>query len=700
MSNRLARESSPYLRQHADNPVDWHPWDEEALELAAETDRPILLSIGYSACHWCHVMERESFSDPEVAKLMNEGFVNIKVDREERPDVDAIYMRAVQSLTGRGGWPLTVFLTPDGRPFYGGTYFPPEPRHGMPSFRQLLEATLSAWRERRDDVESSASEITRLLERTSREEPGGDPDSDEEPAAVDETLPARAAQGLLRHLDPTHGGFGRAPKFPQPAVLEFLLAHHAATGEPGALEAAAHTLRSMARGGIRDHLGGGFHRYSVDRRWLVPHFEKMLYDNALLAPAYFRAYQLTGEADLLEVAVETLDYLLADMRTPDGAFYAARDADSEGEEGAYYVWDRQEVDDALDPEDARIFRLCYDVSSAGNFEGKNILNLPHDLAGVARNEEMSPGELSELLARCRARLLEVRDERVPPQRDSKVLAGWNGLALRAFAEVGAALIGLDDHEEAGERYLQAAREGTAFLLTALRPDGRLLHQLPAEGDRHIPAFLDDVAALGLACLSLHEATLEARWLEEGVALAREVEERFRDETSGLLFDTPDDGEALVVRPREVMDNAVPSGNSLAAELFVRVGRLLGRPEREEAARALVQARTRGLLQMPTGFGRLLTVARILTLPPVGIALVDGDGLDALLARAHRLFLPGRVITGRLEGEDPPFATPLLEGRDALEGRATAYACSNYACQAPVTTPEELDQALEGVVSGS
>ena len=698
MSNRLARESSPYLRQHADNPVDWHPWDAEALELAAETDRPILLSIGYSACHWCHVMERESFSDPEVAKLMNEGFVSIKVDREERPDVDAIYMRAVQSLTGRGGWPLTVFLTPDGRPFYGGTYFPPEPRHGMPSFRQLLEATLSAWRERRDDVEGSATEITRLLERTSLEEPGSDPDSEDSPPAVDETLPARAAQGLLRHLDPTHGGFGREPKFPQPAVLEFLLAHHAATGEPGALEAAVHTLRSMARGGIRDHLAGGFHRYSVDRRWLVPHFEKMLYDNALLAPAYFRAYQLTGEVELLDVAVETLDYLLADMRTPDGAFYAARDADSEGEEGAYYVWDRDEVDEVLDPEDARIFRLCYDVSSAGNFEGKNILNLPHDLEGVARNEELTPRELSALLARCRARLLEVRDERVPPQRDSKVLAGWNGLTLRALAEVGAALADIDGRRETSERYLQAAREGVAFLLQALRPDGRLLHQLPAEGDRHIPAFLDDVAAMGHACLSLHEATLEARWLEDGVALAREVEERFRDETSGLLFDTPDDGEALVVRPREVMDNAVPSGNSLAAELFVRVGRLLGRPEREEAARELVRARAGGLVQMPTGFGRLLTVARILTRAPVEIALVDGDGLDALLARAHRRFLPGRVITGRLEGEDPPFSTPLLEDRDAREGRATAWVCRHYTCQAPVTTPDELDQALDAAAA--
>ena len=698
MSNRLTRESSPYLRQHADNPVDWHAWGPEALELAVETDRPILLSIGYSACHWCHVMERESFSDPEVAKLMNQGFVNIKVDREERPDVDSIYMRAVQSLTGRGGWPLTVFLTPDGRPFYGGTYFPPEPRHGMPSFRQLLEATLSAWRERRDDVESSATEITQVLERASRGAPGGDPQGEPSTPGLDEGLPVRAAQGLLRHLDPTHGGFGRAPKFPQPAVLEFLLAHHAATGEPGALEAATHTLRSMARGGIRDHLAGGFHRYSVDRRWLVPHFEKMLYDNALLAPAYLRAYQLTGEVELLEVAVETLDYLLADMRTPDGAFYAARDADSEGEEGAYYVWDRDEVDELLDADDARIFRLCYDVSSSGNFEGRNILHLPHDLEGVARNEELSLDELSVVLARCRTRLLEARDERVPPQRDSKVLANWNGLTLRALAEVGAALGDTEDWRETGRRYLEAAREGTAFLLTALRPRGRLLHQVPAEGDRHIPAFLDDVAAMGHACFSLHEATLEARWLEEAVALADEVEDRFRDESSGLLFDTPDDGENLVVRPREVVDNAVPSGNSLAAELFVRVGRLLGRPEWEEAARELVEAQADGLVRMPTGFGRLLTVARILTLPPVEIALVDGDGLDPLLARAHRLFLPGRVITGRLEGEAPPFPTPLLEDRDAREGRATAYVCRNYACQAPVTTPEELDQALEAVVS--
>jgi uncharacterized protein len=709
MANRLARESSPYLKQHAHNPVDWYPWGAEALETAESSDRPVLLSIGYSACHWCHVMERESFDDPAVAAFMNEHFVNVKVDREERPDVDTIYMRAVQSLTGRGGWPLTVFLTPDGRPFYGGTYFPPEPRHGMPSFRQLLEATARAWEARRQEVEGAADEITGLLERTNREGPGRSddregPDDEETPGG--EALLEKAVHGLLRQFDPRHGGFGQAPKFPQAPVLEFLLTRHALLGpDEGAegtqeLDAAVHTLRSMARGGIRDHLGGGFHRYSVDARWLVPHFEKMLYDNALLAGVYLRGFQLTEDPELEAVTRETLDYMLADLQAPEGGFYAARDADSEGEEGRYYVWTRDEVDGALAPEDARLFRRCYDVSAGGNFEGRNILHLPHDLDAIARDEEMERSELDRRLAEARQSLLGLRDERVPPSLDTKLLAGWNGLALRALAEAGAAL---DE-----PRYLEAAREGLGHLLTALRPRNRLLHQVPGEDGRHIPAFLDDAAAMAHACLSLHEATLEARWLEEALALADEVEHRFRDEDTGLLFDTPDDGESLVVRPREVMDNATPSGSSLAAELFLRVGRLTGRHERVEAAGRVVAGQRGVLVRFPAGFGRLLTVAQLLERPSVEIALLGpgpdedtelsrkevGAVLAHLLREAHRRFLPGRVITGAPEG-DPPVESPLLESRGAVDGRPAAWVCRAYACQAPVTSVKGLRALLEG-----
>ena len=694
MSNRLARESSPYLQQHADNPVDWYPWGSEALTLAQEEDRPILLSIGYSACHWCHVMERESFADPEVARIMNEGFVNVKVDREERPDVDAIYMRAVQSLTGRGGWPLTVFLTPDGRPFYGGTYFPPQPRHGMPSFRQLLAATRNAWEERRNEVEKAAGQITRVLEESARVQgPAQGPGQSrsggrsQESDPVDPGVPSQAAETLLSQLDTRHGGFGNAPKFPQPAVLDFLLAHHAATGGSEALKAAMVTLEAMARGGIRDHLGGGFHRYSVDARWLVPHFEKMLYDNALLASTYLRAFQVTGEPAMETVVRETLDYLLEDMRSPDGAFYAARDADSEGEEGTFYLWDVAEVEDVLDPEDARLFLRAYGLSHEGNFEGRNILHLPQELDTVAMEEGMAREALDASLARSRGRLLEIRAQRIPPRRDSKILAGWNGLALRALAEAGAVL-------EDGERYLTAAREGMAYLLEALRPQGRLLHQLPGQEGREILAFLDDVTAVGLACLALHEATLEGRWLEEAVTLAQEVEDWFRDDDTGLLFDTPSDGEALVVRPREVMDNAVPSGNSMAAELFLWTGRILGREEQVQAAQELAMPHTEALTRMPTGFGRLLKVAQALTLPPLEVALFgDGEALDGLLTAAHQPFLPQRVISGVANGEEAPFATPLLESRGTVDGEAAAWVCSGFTCQAPVTTPQALAQTL-------
>ncbi len=696
MANRLAREQSLYLRQHADNPVDWYRWGPEALERAREEERPILLSIGYSACHWCHVMERESFEDPDTAAVMNEAFVCVKVDREERPDVDAIYMRAVQALTGRGGWPLTVFLTPDARPYYGGTYFPPEPRHGMPSFRQVLSATRAAWDQQRGQVTDAAEKIASLLRRSTLG-PEGEP-TEPAPDRVDISLVSKAEEELLERFDPTFGGFGQAPKFPQPVLLDFLLSVSAFSGQKRALDAVVHTLRRMGRGGIRDHLAGGFHRYSVDRQWLVPHFEKMLYDNALLAGTYLRGFQLSGDLDLLAICRAVVEDLLENFRGPEGAFFAALDADSEGEEGRFYLWAPEEVDAALGAEESRLFQRCYDVSKAGNFEGRNIPHLPHDLDAVARDEGVSPAELDRALAAARARLKDARSRRVPPAWDEKLLAGWNGLAIRSLAETGAAL---DE-----PRYVRAATDAAEWLLGALCPEGRLLHQVPpllpdesdaaaAAGSR-IPAFLDDVAALGNALLSVHEATLEPRWLDSALELDAEVEDRFRDEATGLLYDTPADGDPLVIRPREIMDMPLPSGTSQAAELKLRLGRLLGDDERVRAAREIVGREVGGIEQMPSGFGRLLTVALRLAYPPLEVAIFGRRGdpqTQALLCETHRRFFPGAVITGVLDGEGPGASSPLVEGREMLDGAASAFVCTDFACRAPVTDPEALGREL-------
>ncbi len=688
MTNRLSRETSPYLLQHQHNPVDWYPWGKEALERAREEDRPILLSIGYSSCHWCHVMERESFEDPRVAEVMNEGFVNVKVDREERPDVDSVYMKAVQAMTGHGGWPLTAFLTPEGVPYYGGTYFPPEPRHGMPSFPQVLDAASHAYRTRRNEVEKTAEEMRSVLERASR--PGAAPPGGDtvEPVTVDGGLLDDAASALVSRFDAIHGGFGPAPKFPQPVTLAFLLRRHRTSGRQELLDAVLLTLRKMAGGGIRDHLAGGFHRYSVDGKWLVPHFEKMLYDNALLAQVYLDAYRITGEEEMREVAEETVDYLLEDFTSPEGGFYSARDADSEGEEGTFYVWSPGEIDDVLGEEDGAIFRRVHDVSAAGNFEGRNILHLPHDLAAIARQEGVEEEELRERLAGMRARLKEVRAEREAPFRDEKILASWNGLAVRAFAEAGAAL-GRDD-------YLDAARRAADLLLEHLWSEGRLLRVLK-DGEARIDGFLEDYAAMGNALLTLHETTLEPRWLEVSVALADRILESFLDAEEGILYDSPSDGEALVVRPRDPTDMATPSGNSLAIELLLRLGLLLDRTEYRERAGRLLEAEGEGLRRFPGGYGWLLAAAELTARPVVEVAVVGATGSDdvrTLLRTVHEPFLPGKVVTGRdPDGPGPSMSTPLLQGRETVDGRATAYVCREYACRAPVTDPADLRRQL-------
>ncbi len=680
MPNRLVAETSPYLRQHAHNPVDWHAWGPEALERALREDLPILLSIGYSSCHWCHVMERESFEDPAVAELMNRLFVSVKVDREERPDLDQVYMKAVQAMTGQGGWPLTVFLTPSGAPFYGGTYFPPAPRHGMPSFRQVLEAAAGAFRDRRADVERGAGEIVAVLRRAGEGEPSG-PASDAGTAVLDQ-----AARAMAQQYDPAHGGFGRAPKFPQPMTLETLLRQHARTGDAEPLRMAVTTLRRMAAGGIRDHLAGGFHRYSVDERWLVPHFEKMLYDNALLANVYLDAYRASGEADLREVAEETLDFLLNDMRSPDGVFYSARDADSEGEEGKYYVWAAGEVEAALGAEASGVFSRAYGVTAGGNFEGSNILWLPHEREALARSEGMRPDELRAKLTDARGALLEVRARREAPFRDEKVLAGWNGLALRALAEAGGALARAD--------YVEAATAGAGFLLRALRKNGALMHTFK-DGEAKIPAFLEDHAALGNALLSLHEATLDPRWLDEARWCCRQTLERFWDEGAGLFHDTADGGESLFLRPRDPMDNATPSGNSLAAELLARAGHLFGEASYGLVARQVVERDLDAMGRYPTAFGRLLAVVDRLDAPPIEVAVIGRRGdasTRALVAAALAPFHRNRTVAGREPHERVP-GVPVLEERGLVDGKATAYLCRGYACQAPVTDAGALAEQI-------
>jgi uncharacterized protein YyaL (SSP411 family) len=687
----LAKETSPYLQQHANNPVDWYPWGEEALARAREEDKPILLSIGYSACHWCHVMERESFEDDATAALMNEGFVNIKVDREERPDLDSIYMQAVQAAFGRGGWPLTAFLTPDGRFFYGGTYFPPQPRHGMPSFRQVLTATSDAFRNRREQIEEGSSQILEALRSglkgpaavSGAEGSGGSRGTLE--AEGPDTLD-HAARFLAGRFDPAHGGFGPAPKFPQPTTLEFLLRHFHHSGSEESLDMVLHTLRAMGRGGMRDHLAGGFHRYSVDDRWLVPHFEKMLYDNGLLARVYLHAFQITGDGEFQELTVSTLDYVLSDLTDALGGFYSARDADSEGEEGLFYLWRPEEVEEVLGRDDAVLFSRAYDVSEVGNFEGKNILHRPRSLDTLAQAEGVPARDLEARLERGRQALLARRAEREAPFRDEKVLVAWNSYVLRALAEAGIVLDRPD--------YLAAARANASFILSSLRDGDRLLRSWK-DGVAKIPAFLEDYAGLGNALLTLYEATLEPEWLDAARRLADKVRGLFWEEADGTFYDAPMDGEALVLRPRDPMDNATPSGNSLAVELLLRGARLWEDEEFERVALRALSREMEPMKRFPSAFGRLLSVFSQAMTPTVEVSLL-GNPLDPsfrhLLRTAHGPYIPTRMVVGGDPNTLP--GIPVLEGRKPIDGAVTAYVCREYTCTPPIQDAEELAEQLD------
>ena len=689
--NHLVHETSPYLLQHAYNPVDWHPWGPEALARAQAEDKPILLSVGYSACHWCHVMAHESFENPETATLMNDLFVNIKVDREERPDIDAIYMEAVQVLTGHGGWPMTVFLTPDGRPFYGGTYFPATPVHGMPGFRQVLQAVADAWHERRGEIESAGARLADSLNRSAFIRPA------DTPLTVE--LLDRAAHGLLRSHDRDEGGFGGAPKFPQPMVLDFLLQYQHQSGDQVALEAVVLTLTKMAHGGMYDQLGGGFHRYSTDDHWLVPHFEKMLYDNAQLARTYLHAWQVTGEPEFRRVVEETLDYVLREMTSPAGGFYSTQDADSEGREGKFFLWTPSEVAELLEAEEARLFSAYYDITEHGNFPeggpGANILHIQRDLNDVARELGVAPDRLAQTIARGKEVLFAAREQRVKPGRDEKVLAEWNGLMVHAFAEAGTALGRAD--------YIAAAEKAAEFILERMATtgeDGTLrLFRTYKDGRAHLNAYLEDYAAVALGLLGLYETTFNLRWLEAAAALAQTILDLFSDVESDGFFQTTSDHEKLVARRKDFIDSAVPSGNSLAAELFLRLGAFMGGPDFVRHATGVMQLMAEAMGAQPGAFGRLIGALDRYLNPGLEIAIVgDPDAADtrALLAEVWSRYLPNRVLALRVPGDDIAHAlVPLLADRGQIDGRATAYVCRNYTCRLPVTDPAALVEQLKG-----
>ncbi len=681
MANRLANETSPYLLQHKDNPVDWYPWGEEALKRARDEDKPVLLSVGYSACHWCHVMERESFEDDETARMMNEHFVNVKVDREERPDIDSIYMAAVQALTRHGGWPMTVFLTPDGAPFYGGTYFPPIPSRGMPSFQQLLLSVADAYENRREEVLQSAESVRDYLQASTAAV------MPEAESAGTELLD-RAAGALLSQLDRRFGGFGGAPKFPQAMNLEVLLRHCHRTGERSALDGVELTCRQMANGGIYDQLGGGFSRYSVDGHWLVPHFEKMLYDNALLSRLYLETYQATGDAFYRRIAEETLDYVLRDMTSEEGGFYSAEDADSEGEEGKFYVWTPEELEAALDPDEANLAARYWDVTERGNFEGSNILHVARPPEAVADEFGLSPEELWASIARIRAKLFAMREERVRPGRDEKVLAAWNGLMLRSFA-LAARVTGREDYRE-------AAVKNATFIVEKLKEDGRI-HRSYKDGRARFNGYLEDYAMAADGLVALYEATFDTRWLVEADALLDAVSELFWDEEKRAFYDTPADHEELVTRPRDVYDNAAPSGTSVAAEVLLKLALFLDRADYRQRAEDVLEVLAGGMERVPGGFGRLLCALDFSASEPREVAVVgDQRAPDtrALLEVVYSGYLPNKIVAGRSPDDDEAGGLiPLLAQRSAREGKATAYVCVQYACQTPTTDPEELSRQL-------
>ncbi|MER3431286.1 MAG: thioredoxin domain-containing protein [Blastocatellia bacterium] len=669
--NHLSSESSPYLRQHSQNPVEWYPWSDEAFERAKKEDKPILVSLGYSACHWCHVMAHESFEDPEVAAIMNEYFVNIKVDIEERPDVDQIYMNFVQITTGRGGWPLNVFLTPEKIPFFGGTYFPPSPRYGMPSWKQVLLGIADAWRNRREELLSSAIEMLGELRRLSLTEPSGIP--------IEESLSESAFFALSRAFDRGHGGFGGAPKFPPSMALEFLLRYWKRTGTDEALKIVRKTADEMAAGGIYDQLGGGFHRYAVDAIWLVPHFEKMLYDNAQLARLYLHLFQATKETFYRRIVSETLDYVLREMTSSEGGFFSSQDADSEGEEGKFFVWSPAEIEEALGKVAADRVIKFYGVTKEGNFEGKNILHIS-DKASLYN-------DLDSVLAASRRRLFDYRERRIKPFRDEKILTSWNGLMLAAMAEAGAA-VGTNS-------YLSAAIRNAEFLLGrhVFRSDSdphlQIFRTLKGTGEP-IQGFLDDYVNFADGLIELYQATGETKYLLVAREIAESILARFWDAENGGFFYTSIDSEPLIIRNKDLVDNATPSGNSAAADVLLRLAKFFGEDHYERYAIAALRAVANQIERFPAGFGRALSAVEFMFAKVYEIVLTGGEGND-LETVIRREYLPFKVLapvrSGSLE------EIPLTKGRPIVDAKPTAYICENFTCQRPVNSVDEVLELL-------
>ncbi|MSQ29099.1 MAG: thioredoxin domain-containing protein [Dehalococcoidia bacterium] len=688
--NRLAGESSPYLRQHAENPVDWYPWGEEAFARARSDGKPIILSVGYSACHWCHVMAHESFEDPTIAGLMNDWFVNIKVDREERPDVDAVYMTVTQALTrGQGGWPMTVFLTPDLKPFYAGTYFPAVDAHGRTAFPRLLELIHTAWEADREKVVDDAAKITtQLQEATHRANSGSGSGT-----AIDAALPTRVVEALRNEFDEEWGGFGHAPKFPSPSNLEFLLAYYASHPddplEPSGLDLVTHTLRRMMDGGIYDHLGGGFHRYSVDARWLVPHFEKMLYDNAQLARLYLHAFQITGDPAFERVVRETLAYLEREMLDRAGGFYAAQDADTEGIEGKFFVWSPAQIDTVLGAEDGHIFRTVYAVTDAGNFEDphhpefgrQNILHRPRPLDDSASELGIDVATLEARLLAMRDQLLAERETRVHPGLDDKVLASWNGLALAAFAECGRVL---------GDSHYVEIATGTATFLRRQMWDAGLLHTWK-DGETKVDGLLEDYAYVGLGLLELFKTTGDIAHLHWAQRLLDDALDHFHDEEGGGFFESPLDGEELLLRQKPFFDAATPSGNGAMALFSTWLARYTGNEEWETIGIEVLALVAGQFQRAVTGFGSTLLALDLIAAPPREVAIVGAPELRAPFEReVARRFLPTTVIVPAASGG----LLPVLEGRGVALGEATAYVCEAMACGQPARTPDMLREQLD------
>ena len=678
-TNRLIHETSPYLLQHAHNPVDWHPWCEDALSIAKKEDTPILLSVGYSACHWCHVMEHESFEDEETAALMNEHFVCIKVDREERPDLDTIYMAAVQMMTGRGGWPMTVFLTPDQVPFYCGTYFPPEDRYGMPGFKRVLLSVAQAYRERRESVYANSRTISAELQNSNA--------TALTPGRLDVSILNEAALGLTGNYDERNGGFGAAPKFPPSMALTFLLRTFLRTDGQKFLDIVNHTLTKMACGGMYDQLGGGFHRYSVDEKWLVPHFEKMLYDNALLSRVYLDAFLLTGNELYGRIAGETLDYVMREMTSPEGGFYSSQDADSEGEEGRFFLWTAREVNEILGEEEGNLFCCYFGCIPGGNFEGRNILHVPESVAALAQRNGIPENRINDIVKRGRRMLFHAREGRVKPGRDEKVLTAWNALMLRSFAEAANAL-GREDCR-------QVAVRNAEFLIAKLRVGGAL-NRSYKDGQAKFNAYLEDYAFLIDGLISLYEATFDVRWIREAENLAGRMVEKFKDPQDAGFYFTSDDHESLIHRPKEFNDNAVPSGNSVAVLALLRLWKLTGGQEWMKPAVSILEAMAEPMARYPSGFPHLLCALDFYLGRTREIAIIGSpmeEDTRKLLDAVFKFFLPNKVVACGKDGD-----LFLLGQKQRIGDHATAYVCEDFTCMQPVTNQEDLASTLKAVNS--